>query len=349
VSGNKSLVFLAKGDYARALELAFSGLKILEQLNDTLSRPHVLETIGTIYMRQKKYEKTHAYYEQAADLYRRSGDRAGQARVLGNRGIVLNEQHEYIKALEYHQGAYKANQAAGKLASQQINLTNIGITFTHLRRYDEALSYYEKALELSRQLKKAIIYLEEAVVLCKAMNFTGPYLEFMRYLSDAQLQIANYEAALSTFKEYTAVHDSVFDQESRLRINAIEYQREQDIKNRDLRLRDQQLKIENLQLIKKRNERLLFVLSILLLATGLVLLYRLYRLRNIRHKKVLSDIATIQSHEVRAPLARILGLLALVDIRQLSEENRKMMEYLRKSADELDEVVKKTVKATNEQ
>jgi tetratricopeptide (TPR) repeat protein len=379
VYANQSLLHKTKGDDAGALKLAFKALAILEDLKDTVTTPIVLENIGTMYLRQKNYAKTLAYYSQAYDLYKRTGNKAGQARNLGNHGIVLNEKGEYAKALQYHLLAYKMNKSSGNLAGQQINLANLGITYLNLRKYEKALHNYELALDLSRRLndrnniainlgnigelyftmgqennpgkssphvKKAISNLEEATAMCKETGFMGPYLEFQKYLSDAYSLEGNHKLALETFKDYAKVRDSLDTQDSRLEIAALEHQRAVDLKDRDLKLKDQQLKIERLQVIRKKNERLILGLFILILVIAILLLYRLFRMRIIRHRKVLSDIATIQSHEVRAPLATILGLVSLIDQAELSEENRKVVGYLQKSSRELDDVIRKTVQAT---
>ena len=50
----------------------------------------------------------------------------------------------------------------------------------------------------------------------------------------------------------------------------------------------------------------------------------------------LKEISWIQSHVVRAPLARIMGLLPMVkELNVDSEEREKIIEYLITSADEL--------------
>ena len=55
----------------------------------------------------------------------------------------------------------------------------------------------------------------------------------------------------------------------------------------------------------------------------------------------LREISWIQSHIVRAPLARIMGLVPLMkDLKGNKKEKAKMFDYLMSSADELDEVIK---------
>ncbi|MBB2147508.1 PAS domain S-box protein [Pedobacter gandavensis] len=62
-----------------------------------------------------------------------------------------------------------------------------------------------------------------------------------------------------------------------------------------------------------------------------------------QQNKQLRDISWIQSHEVRAPTARILGIINIIDSdkAQLSNELRELLGFLKSSALELDEVIAK--------
>lgn len=55
--------------------------------------------------------------------------------------------------------------------------------------------------------------------------------------------------------------------------------------------------------------------------------------------KKLKEIAWIQSHKVRAPLARILGLLYVYKITEEERERERLIENVEKSAFELDDVI----------
>ena len=59
----------------------------------------------------------------------------------------------------------------------------------------------------------------------------------------------------------------------------------------------------------------------------------------------LRDIAWIQSHEVRAPLSRIMGLVMLVN-RKNGIDLTEVLDHLLESAKELDDVIKKIVRET---
>lgn len=76
------------------------------------------------------------------------------------------------------------------------------------------------------------------------------------------------------------------------------------------------------------------------------------RIKNIEaikeQNKKLKDIAWIQSHDVRGPLARIKGLINLLTNHTHSEDDTELLGYLRSAADEMDAVVSKITRQTDE-
>ncbi|MEO6148745.1 MAG: PAS domain S-box protein, partial [Mucilaginibacter sp.] len=57
------------------------------------------------------------------------------------------------------------------------------------------------------------------------------------------------------------------------------------------------------------------------------------------HNKRLVEISWMQSHTVRAPLSRIMGLIQLVKVAAGDDENEKILEYILASANELDKII----------
>ena len=381
VLANISLLYLRQSDYVKALENSFKALNILEESNDNKIIALVQENIGTIYLEQKKFSKTLFYYGLAYKNYEKINHKDGMARNIGNRGIVLNEQGNYQEALKSHMLALKHNESIGVKNSIQINLANIGITYCHLKDYAKAIAYHLKAYEISKELKdqksisinlgnagevylllaknssnalqknnnlyKAIGCLKKATEICKQINFKGPLAEFSNNLSDAYFFAGNHELALKTYKQYTNTKDSIFATETRLQIAALESKREINLKKKDIILKNQEIQISLLKVMNKKNEQVIYLTWITLLLAIIMIMYVFFHVRSNHHKKILSEIANAQSHEVRAPLARILGLVNLFDKNDSkSDINKDVIKYIHVSALELDLVIKKIVDKT---
>lgn len=61
----------------------------------------------------------------------------------------------------------------------------------------------------------------------------------------------------------------------------------------------------------------------------------------------LREISWIQSHEVRAPLARIMGLVKLLDGAAVSPDFKELLKHLSDSSEELDNVISNILKKTS--
>jgi PAS domain S-box-containing protein len=67
-----------------------------------------------------------------------------------------------------------------------------------------------------------------------------------------------------------------------------------------------------------------------------------------RQKRALREIAKVQSHEVRAPLCRLMGLVQLISGHDLPrEEQASCLDHLDRTAKELDEVIRNIIHKSN--
>jgi two-component sensor histidine kinase len=118
---------------------------------------------------------------------------------------------------------------------------------------------------------------------------------FLQNLSEAQEETGNSVGALASFKQYKKLCDSIYNQDNSTKINGIETQR-------DLDLKDQEIKINGLELTKKRNQQVFFFMGIGLLAviTGNVT-------RNNRKQKRVNKLLTAEKVKSDV-LAKNLGI-----------------------------------------
>lgn len=62
----------------------------------------------------------------------------------------------------------------------------------------------------------------------------------------------------------------------------------------------------------------------------------------------LKKIAWMQSHEIRKPVANIIGLLNLCDVAKMDLQQNELLAYLKDSANELDAIIKDIIERTKE-
>lgn len=66
-----------------------------------------------------------------------------------------------------------------------------------------------------------------------------------------------------------------------------------------------------------------------------------------KQSKALKDIIFFQSHEVRRPVASILGILQLIDTSQLTPNNKTAIELLTKTTHELDSIIRQIIETAD--
>lgn len=385
VYGNLSIIHLTQGNYPQALKTAFYALKIYEEFKDDNASAIILENIGHIYYEQKKYPKTQLYYSKALSIYNNSGNQRNIARGLGNISRVFLDENKYQKALDYLFKALKINRDLGLPNSIQINLANIGNVYVKLKEYSKAIRYHSEALKISEELgfknsiainygnlgatylemeqnapkietssskettqnlKLAINYLEKAVDICEEIGFSAPQIEFSKGLTDAYRLSGNYKMAFETLKSSTALHDSIYSQQSKIELSNLETKRDIELKNKDIIIKNKELEISQLG---AANDRMLYLSGILLLCVFIFILVRYFIKRIKSHDHAMANMIQIQSHEIRGPIASILGLSQLFNFNKPEDpSNKELIEGINILASNLDEVVIKVIKNTKE-
>lgn len=379
---NIGIDYLNVSDYPNSLEYFFRALKFTDSIGNKNSVAIITENIGSIYFEQKKYNKSEEYYLDALKKYTELGYKKGITRVSGNIARVYSAEGKHDSALKYHFNALNANRELGNKHSVQINLANIGLVYSQLKNYPKALEYQFEALAISEELnnknsmainlgnigetyfamgtgpavsmsagrenlQKAIDYLEKAITICRETGFSGPQIEFSRFLSDAYDLAGNHEKAFRIYKEHTSLKDSVFSKENNVKLAELEAKHKLDLKDKDIVIHDKQLEIAGLVAANKRKERAIYISGIVLLVVlaGALITRALLRIR--RQKNALSEIARIQSHDVRGPVSKILGLTQLFNHEDTTDPvNKEVIKYISNTATEMDEIINTVVNKT---
>jgi adenylate cyclase len=277
-----------KSDYPKAIEYFFKALKINEELNDTIKIAEIFGNIGNVYGLQGNNSEALEYYNKALKIFEKLNKKEEIASELGNEGAIYYALHDYKMALECESKALKISRELDDKGEIAKNLGNLGNVYAALADYDNALAYDDSALNIYKELGdrnsiainlgnigetylqigkstkknaaflKAIDYLTRAIIIDKEIGDLNNLKEFSQYLSECYELMGDYKNALENYKEFTLFNDSVSSISSKIKINNLENQRALDIK-------DEQIKINKLEVSKKRNESLFLMSGIFIL------------------------------------------------------------------------------------
>jgi class 3 adenylate cyclase len=301
--------YQTKSDYPKALEFYFKALKVNEEINNDEAIAQNLGNIGIVYKALNDYANALEYYHKAIAIFEKLQDRKSVAINLGNAGIIYNIQKDYPKALEYQSRALEINKSLNNKKGMAYNLGNIGLIYANQADYNHAQEYVKQALALNRELdnKKSIannlrsigsFYYDMALNergnrktnLEKAEENLGEALKAAQEIGDLKnLQEINFTlaqayelsgnptAALAHFREHIKYRDSVFSAANAEKITGLITQRELDIRDRDILIKNKQIELDKLAVDKKRNERVLYISGIVLLLLIIAIIIRNFR------------------------------------------------------------------------
>lgn len=140
--------------FDEALERHGEGMKIAEQIGDTLELIQALNNIGTDYRRMGILDAALQYHKNALKMSEESSDKSFTARK--NYVVSLNGlANVYLTIGNYHladsclRQALAGERALGSLTGQAINYANLGSIFETRGQTDSAWTYYRKSMELN--------------------------------------------------------------------------------------------------------------------------------------------------------------------------------------------------------
>ncbi len=138
------------GQYQIALE---RWLPAMQDVEDQRLRARVLNLTGLQCHYTGQTDKALSLYQNALEIFREIGDRAGEGATLNNISHILyTEHHEYGTALDYLKQALNILREIGDHSGEGITLNTIAGIYRELEYHDIALNYLHQALAIHRKI-----------------------------------------------------------------------------------------------------------------------------------------------------------------------------------------------------
>ncbi|HYD22346.1 MAG TPA: tetratricopeptide repeat protein, partial [Flavipsychrobacter sp.] len=279
---NIGTVYLEQKEYSKTMGYYSSALKAYKELNDRQSIARSFGNIGIVHDARGNYTQALQNHLKALEVNKTLGNKNSIQINLANVGYVYLHLKDHQRALEYQIKALKISEELKSKSSIAINSGNIGETYYAIATDTSASRAQGDLIFETRQanLLQAIRYLEQAVEICKEINYVAPLTEFSEYLSNAYAAAGNFEMALEVFKDRTALKDSFFAQQTKVQLAQLEGKRDLDIKERELQ-------IARLKESNRQKERVGYISGILLLLLVMAIFARKF-FRQVRTNKMLA-------------------------------------------------------------
>jgi len=343
-------VLMEQKEYERSRDFSLRSLRLKRESGDSVGVANSILALGEYNRLTGKFPEALRLSQLALDRYQGLHNDWGMCYALFQIGEIYHDEKKYPLASAYY---YDAIRIGGMMNDyyQIINIyKRLGQLFLADQKFDSAYSYFHKTLNLSR----------------KRGNRSNE-VQVHQFLADYYVAIGNLDSALFYTRAAAALEREIFTNQRREQVATMQMLYDYQKNERELEYQKKQIRRQSVAII---GVTLILVLSV-------IFGYKLYLL-NRTNRKVNGDLlklngeinamnenleaivqqrteqikqqheklvnyAFFTAHEVRGPLARILGLVELAKLKELGEDDRRqIMTRLETAANELDEVIRIT-------
>ncbi len=303
---NIGLIYRRQNNYIKALEYLNYTLRLREEINDRPGKALALNLIAEVHYDMGSMNAALNYYYEVEKEYIAVDDKKGIAAAWGGIAGVFYNQKNYLKALEYRKKSLELSQKISYIEGQVNNHINLGLIYAQLGNFNEADNHFAEALKIAESMKEIYVQIDTYKNLAK-------YYEIRN----------NQKDALKYFKKYTALKDSVLNEENISMLAEMEavYKNERAEKEKSVLSKDLEL--------KEKQRNYLIVIVLLILAIALITFSR-YHSKKLANEK-LQELNAVKdtffrliAHDLKTPFNAIFGYTEILkeDFKDLSDEEK---------------------------
>lgn len=325
----------------KALFFYRQAIDLYDQIGDEMGMASCNNSIAIIHTYQKDYASALRYFKKTVSLHKNRPKTMFLAKAYNNLGFVYNKMGDYESALYWFQKSLEIKKKERNQRGVAISYLNMGLLYGRTGDYEQGLELLSESIEISSEIKDlrsqglasvnmAEVYLlmgddpqyqqentafySQALELGQKAIQIGEQIDNLGMLKDAYQLVASAlerqersTEALSSYKKYVALKDSLFDLEQMRYIKEVEgklriqeHQREIEQQSLQLAKQESEIKRKNIQ----RNS--LFIATTLSLIL-VVFIYRSYRIKKEANAALLAKNQKInqQKEEIHVQKERL--------------------------------------------
>jgi serine phosphatase RsbU (regulator of sigma subunit) len=270
--------YMSMGNNTKALNYFFKGLAIEEKITIQKTLHWYYSNIGNLYREQKNYPKALEYSYKAVSQEKKIKNEKALVITYNNLAEIYASMDRNDSALHYYTLVLKITEKLKDPFSLAISYTVFGTFYIKLKKYDLALVYSLKGYNICKAqnsfsdvlvasltnlgtidqaLKKydtAEMYFQEALATAKKIESKMLIKEMLLTLATFYEEKKDYTNAYDYYKLYSEAKDSLLNKENSKLITEMNTKYTTEKKEKEIELLKKNEDIQNLELVKKKNE-----------------------------------------------------------------------------------------------
>jgi len=326
-----SKVFLKMGEKEEALASARNALSKAEKLGDVREVANSFNHMGEVHERMGDLDQAFSFFSQSKDLLDGTDHKDVLGKTFWELGALYSLKGDFQNALEnYIKSLWIFKSLNDKYSESQ---TYLLLASLYLKEKD-----YRQVENLASQSLK--ISAENA--------FLFQLKEAYKLMSDAGMQLEDYKTALTNYRRYSNMKDSIFNANLANVITDIEVRNKSDKKNRAIAELEKSQLQQALEIGEKNAQRNILLIVLAFAVTLAAILFYMYlsktrssrlilesKLQAEEATKAKANFLSTMSHEIRTPMNAIIGMTHLLMKEQLENEQKDKVEIINFSTNNL--------------
>jgi tetratricopeptide (TPR) repeat protein len=332
-------------DHKKSMEEALKCLTNVEKWNIKQAYPYVYTIIGNLHKENSNFQLAFTCAQSGLYWAQMNKDTDAIISMINLKAMFIQTRCEALKmplndtSINLQLKALKIAESSPKFEELRVALfDNIAQYYLDNKDYKNAISYGNQgvalALKYNRQrsltysynwlgeacyqmgnMQKGLDYLNKALAI--ARNLKEPYreMELNEDLYEFYSKNGDYKTAIDFDARSQEIRDSMRVHMNEKQLSELQLQYETGKKNKEIAQMSRAKQIENKQiLIISGISILLIIFFIILFLQYRIIWHNNHAMKKSNEKKdqALGDIAFIQAHELRKPLASIMGMVNVI-------------------------------------
>ncbi|HTH57591.1 MAG TPA: tetratricopeptide repeat protein [Cyclobacteriaceae bacterium] len=366
ITGNIGLVYIGMGNHSTALHFFKASVRKQREMKNVLREAAMLNNVGDCYFRMNKFDSALFTYSQALELGK--SKKFGIATNIRNIGNVYEAIGDLEKALAYYSKAKTISDSLSDHRGMTLVRKSIASIFYQQKKYAFAEKLLNECLTIALQSRLKAVTRDSYELLSKIANAQGRdglalehfklftlYKDSVQNLSESA-KISSLQLEYETHRKQTEI-DSL-KKESRLKtilltsagcgilialfflFSSVRNYYRVKLHNNEILVLNEQIKKQRDSSVEKsiKIESLHKELSEINKSLEDTIEQRTEALKD--QTKHMEAYAFITAHKLRAPLARVMGIVNLLERDVPMDEQRLLLEHLKNASGELDSVIR---------